>query len=438
MKLYLTIALWAGLSAATPAPVCQADKCFPILKLNPPLAKLATTICQKLIRSTPPATLTKTATTTITTTSTPVAPFNTVTATASITVTTGYVCTTTVSTQEPLTTSYAFTQQHVIKKRQDLAFAAMEAGCSEKSVALTAKISRACSCFLTPTATRTATATVTSTSVLGIPPAVITTVTTTTTATAQLCTSTVTETVGGGGSMTCGAPVSAYTSGSISCNRPAPAGKTDGRLRIEGNGNEGTIFEGCIISGPHDVTTPAGGTHKCDGTNNGANPTPGTTSIGKIDDAAKAFGFTFDGSWSSQFDDFFITRINQADSSVGGNQFWGVLQDRTFTPAGGCEVQARPGVEDLWAWNAFSVNFFLGISPQYAAVPPGSPVTVTITGSDGSGNVSPISGAELSGRGTSDANGQVAFQAPNERGCYVYKATRADSIRSNAFYLSVF
>jgi hypothetical protein len=95
------------------------DKRFPILKLNPPLAKLATTICQKLIRSTPPATLTKTATTTITTTSTPVAPVNAVTAIASVTVTTGYVCTMTV-TQEPLTTSYAFTQKHVIKKRQDL------------------------------------------------------------------------------------------------------------------------------------------------------------------------------------------------------------------------------------------------------------------------------------------------------------------------------
>ncbi|OSS43203.1 hypothetical protein B5807_12140 [Epicoccum nigrum] len=442
MKLFFTIALWASLSAATPAPVCQADKCFPILKLNPPLAKLATTICQKLIRSTPPATLIKTATTTITTTTTPAAPINTITATNSITVTTEVVCTTTVTVAESLTTSYAFTQQHVVKKRQDLAFAAMGAGCSEKSMALTAKISKACSCFLTPTATTTATATVTSTSVLGTPPAVITTVTTIVAVTTQSCTSTVTSTVtnaDGGGSLTCGAPVAAYTSGSISCNRPAPAGQTDGRLRIEGNDNEGTVFEGCIISGPHDVTTPSGGTHKCDGTNNGANPNPGTTSIGKIDDAAKAFGFTFDGSWSDRFQDFFITRINQADSTASGNQFWGVLQDRVFTPVGGCEVQARPGVEDLWAWNAFNVNYFLGISPQYASVPPGSSVTVTITGTNGdNGNANPISGAVLSGQGTSDGNGQVTFQAPTTRGCYVYKATMSNSVRSNAFYLSVF
>jgi hypothetical protein len=94
------------------------DKCFPILKLNKPLAKIATTICQNLLHTTPPATAIKTVTTTVVTTSTPNAPINTVTAIASITVNDLILCSTTVTQQRALTTSYGFNQQHVIKRRQ--------------------------------------------------------------------------------------------------------------------------------------------------------------------------------------------------------------------------------------------------------------------------------------------------------------------------------
>jgi hypothetical protein len=163
--------------------------------------------------------------------------------------------------------------------------------------------------------------------------------------------------------MTCGAPVATYTSGSISCNRPAPVGQTDGRFRIEGNDDEGTIFEGCIISGPETVTTPSGGSHLCDGTNNNANLSPGATLTTQINDASILFGdFSFDGTYSSQFQDFFITRIGQ--SSQTGSQFWGLLVDRVFTPAGGCQTQAEPGKEGLWAYDAFSKNAFLKVSSR--------------------------------------------------------------------------
>ena len=63
-------------------------------------------------------------------------------------------------------------------------------------------------------------------------------------------------------------------------------------LRIEGSTN--TIFEGPVVTRGHDVTTPSGGTHKCDGTNNNANPFPGPTCTSALDDAAKLNDFTFD------------------------------------------------------------------------------------------------------------------------------------------------
>jgi hypothetical protein len=166
--------------------------------------------------------------------------------------------------------------------------------------------------------------------------------------------------------MTCGAPVATYTSGSISCTSPASPEETNGRFRIEGTDSEGTIFEGCIISRPETVTTPSGGSHLCDGTNNNANPSPGATLTTQINDAANLVGdFDFDGTYSSQFQDFFITRIGQ--SSQTSSQFWGLLVDRVFTPAGGCQTQVEPGKEGLWAYDAFNKNAFLKVSSCLAS-----------------------------------------------------------------------
>jgi hypothetical protein len=79
------------------------------------------------------------------------------------------------------------------------------------------------------------------------------------------------------------------------------------------------------------------------------------------------------------------------------------------------------------------------VSPEYAAVAPGTAVTVTITsGNPNSGQESLFAGAALSNMGVSGANGQVTFTAPSARGCYIMKATGANQIRSNAFYLSIF
>jgi hypothetical protein len=70
------------------------------------------------------------------------------------------------------------------------------------------------------------------------------------------------------------------------------------------------------------VTLPSGGTHRCDATNNNANPSPSSNGISILVDAGNLCGFPLDGSFSTQFDDFFITKIGDSDSTTSGNQFW--------------------------------------------------------------------------------------------------------------------
>ncbi|KAH7024616.1 uncharacterized protein B0I36DRAFT_250514, partial [Microdochium trichocladiopsis] len=207
--------------------------------------------------------------------------------------------------------------------------------------------------------------------------------------------------------------------------------------RIEGNNNEGTLFEGCITSGPANITTPSGGTHLCDGTNNNNNPAPGATLTTDIAAAGAQEGFDFDGTYSNQFQDFFIQRIGA--SAQTSNQFWGVMRDRVFTSAGGCQEQVIPGTEGLWAFDAFNANAFLRLSPAYQVVRALETlsVTVTVTGTNGNGGDDyPVGGATVGGQ-TSDANGSVQIPVPLTPGCYQYKALRSGAIRSNVFYLTV-
>lgn len=181
----------------------------------------------------------------------------------------------------------------------------------------------------------------------------------TNTAIERPCTSTVT--VGNGpATKTCGVPVTAYTSGSVSCPNNAPAGQSNQYFRIEGNDAVGTIFEGCIVAGPRSITTPSGGTHLCDGTQNNANPNPITTPTDMIDAAGRLIGFDFDGTYNTQFQDFFITRISTVAQT--SNAFWGILDNYQFTPTGGCQYGAFPGSRILWAYDAFSRNAFLKVS----------------------------------------------------------------------------
>jgi hypothetical protein len=201
----------------------------------------------------------------------------------------------------------------------------------------------------------------------------------------------------------------------------APNPSTVVQLRVEGV--SGTIFEGLVRTSGHNVTTVSGGTHHCDGTNNGANPTPGPTATGALDDGSRRAGFTFDGTFNTAFDDFFITRVGGDQQT--STQFWGTLLNGAFTPVGGCQQRVARGDEVLFAFDAFSKSHVLQLTGP-ASVQVGQPATYHVTDE--------LSGAAIAGASVngvlSDASGNatLTFAAPT---VVKVKADRADSIRSN-------
>ncbi|EIN06188.1 hypothetical protein PUNSTDRAFT_46417 [Punctularia strigosozonata HHB-11173 SS5] len=206
-------------------------------------------------------------------------------------------------------------------------------------------------------------------------------------------------------------------------------------LRVEGAHNR-TIFEGPILTRGHDVATPSGGTHHCDGTNLGANPKPGATCTAALSDAAHLAGFTFDGTFQDDFDDFFITRV--ASSAQTATQFWGLLLDFQFTPVGGCQQEVTSGADVLWAFDAFSAAHFLKLAGSSSVAHVDETLTFTVT--DGTSGT-PVAGAEMKVRqalysdgsfvlGTSDAAGHVSIR-PTAPGTLSLKAAQQGSIQSN-------
>jgi len=198
-------------------------------------------------------------------------------------------------------------------------------------------------------------------------------------------------------------------------------------LRIEGSTN--TIFEGTILTHGHNVTTPSGGTHECDGKNNNANPTPGPTCTSALDDASLVQHFPFDGTFNTAFDDFFITSIG-GDTQTS-TEFWGILLNFEFIPVGGCQQEVNANDEILFAFNAFNADHFLKLTGPATAIV-GVPVVFTVT--DGTSG-SPVAGAVVDTK-TSNANGHVSVTF-TKTGATQVKATDANSIRSNAINVLV-
>jgi hypothetical protein len=201
----------------------------------------------------------------------------------------------------------------------------------------------------------------------------------------------------------------------------APAATVPVKLRIEGATR--TIYEGTVKTEGHEVTTQTGGTHKCDGTNLGTNPTPGPTPTAALDTAAAKAGFTWDGTWFASFEDFGVERI--ADTAQTETEFWAVLVNYQFASVGGCQQEVKPKEEVLWAFNGFEAAHILKLQKgKHGAVR----VTDGATGE-------PIEGATVgpvnNGPGvTTNAQGEatLTFTSP---GKHLVKAERADSIRSN-------
>ncbi|KAF2759619.1 hypothetical protein EJ05DRAFT_509351 [Pseudovirgaria hyperparasitica] len=478
-----------GVATATvrPPPGCAYDKCFWKDQIPQEWKPLVTKFCKALIGkqpcSTPSARFSTVVNTLSPTTVQQTLPQSTVVETVQYTTTVvdsvevtntqtqGTLCVVTTDGQTPVTsityprfTNPASNQpqardldelaaqddpQYRNRMKRDTLPAFATAGCN-KSPPLQ-KLKDACKCFLASPESPIKTTTIVQagSTVIQTLPAQTTTVietlpqqtvrvtsTNVVTATVQSCTSTSTVYSSTIAISSCGAPPGTYVSrtiGQISCTQPAaaPSGSVNAFHRIEADNNQGTVFEGCIYAGPRSITTPSGGTHQC-----GAST--GTSITGQTDAASQLTGFTYDGTFSPSFNDYFITRIGSTQQS--GNSYWGVLNNGVFTTSGGCGAQVRAGDSSLWQWDAFNLNQLLTIAPQYAVVSVGSTVSITVTGrSPNGGPSSPFQGATLSGgQGLqSGSDGGITFTVPSEPGCYQYKASAGGSGRSNAFYLNV-
>jgi hypothetical protein len=165
---------------------------------------------------------------------------------------------------------------------------------------------------------------------------------------------------------------------------------------------------------------------------------PGITPTNLIDDAGRICAFDFDGTYSPSFSDFFISRISTTQQS--NSQYWGVLVNNVYTPTGGCGYIAGPGDETLWAFDVFNKNSLLSVSPKSATLAPGQSITVNVRQlNPNNGAPGPAAGASIFGGQITDPNGNTVYTVPagTPPGTYRFKATRSDSIRSDAIVITV-
>jgi hypothetical protein len=213
---------------------------------------------------------------------------------------------------------------------------------------------------------------------------------------------------------------------------PAAAAAAPVTVNVRIEGATSTIFDGQVTTDAKTLTKDATGPHPCDGTNGGANPTPGPTMTGALDDAAIAGGFTWDGTWFS-FGDFGIDRIGPDANDVANNKFWGYALNFVPSQVGGCQQQVHAGDQVLFAYDFFSKAHVLKLTGPAGAAP-GQPFTVHVV--DGQANpATPVAGASVGGA-TTDANGDATVTL-TAVGDNVLKATKDDSVRSNALHVAV-
>jgi hypothetical protein len=230
-------------------------------------------------------------------------------------------------------------------------------------------------------------------------------------------------------------------------------------VRIEGKGQ--TLFEGPIRTEAHPIKAASDTQERqCNGTNSGANATPGPTPTTAAVDAMSLIGESFDGQWSSSSEDYFITRWGPEPQNAAEGEYWGVLVEQSFLTVGGCQYELAEGDQVLWALDAFDHNRFLTLygasENRTGAIPTptvalGHPFTVKVesfNGNEGTNHtLGPVNGAEISPVATAangsqttetnspqsvttgtDGTATITFTAP---GWHRLKATAAKAFRSN-------
>jgi hypothetical protein len=207
----------------------------------------------------------------------------------------------------------------------------------------------------------------------------------------------------------------------------ADAATTTVKVRIEGKSR--TLFEGPVTPSIQTVDGHDGkGPQKCDGTNGGANPTPGPTATSIMDTAVRGSGRSWQGNFDPSFGDFLVNRIGP--DAATSKAFWGVAVDGKSLEVGGCQAIVKPGQEVLWAFDLFGKKLLHASGPSHARVGKVVKVKVVDTEKDAA-----VAGARIGGAKT-DSSG-IAKLRFTRRGVKRLKATAPKSIRSNALVVKV-
>ena len=207
----------------------------------------------------------------------------------------------------------------------------------------------------------------------------------------------------------------------------APAAGAELSLRIEGAAS--TLFEGPITPSAEDVDGGDGsGPHPCRA---GASP------AGALATASAESGFGWHGTWTPDFQDFFIDAVGPDATEESSNSYWSVLVDWRYA-VGACRAAAPAGSEVLFAYASGASPEILRLTGASRAAL-GEPVTVSVrdgwirasTGLDGG----PVEGASVGGKLTGrDGTAVVRFETA---GLKRLKATRPGAIRSNELDICV-
>jgi hypothetical protein len=210
----------------------------------------------------------------------------------------------------------------------------------------------------------------------------------------------------------------------------APVATADAKtvnVRIEGKSK--TIFEGPVTPAIQTVDGGDGsGPHTCDGTNGGANPTPGPTATSVMDTAVRGSGRSWAGKFDNSFGDFLVNRIGP-DSSTS-SQFWGVAVNGKSLDVGGCQKIVKPGDEIVWAFALFGKKLLRASGPKQIRV--GRLATVKVIDTEKN---APVSGATIGGVKTNSKG--IAKLRFKHTGTRRLKATAPKAIRSNALVIRV-
>lgn len=179
------------------------------------------------------------------------------------------------------------------------------------------------------------------------------------------------------------------------------------------------------------------GAHRCDGTNNGANPRPGPTAMHAAAQLLRANRVPFRARFFGDFEDFFFEQIG-GDTTASGQasqRNWLFYVNGRSPTVGGCQTRLRDRDRVLFAYTTGMEPLLEADTSEGDTVSVGEALDLRVFQFSPEGARTPAAGAAIGGRTVEeDGTATLTFGSP---GIQVLKATRDGAIRSNAVRICV-